>query len=78
VLHVPHKGNEAPKRLEKRNNLETGLRDAVYGLKEGTGNTLSTRGAIEERRGYASNKVGILQKKKMEQMELTRTNSSRF
>ena len=32
----------------------------VYGLKEGIGNILSTRGAIEERRGYIFNKVAIL------------------
>jgi len=64
VLHEPLKGNEAPQRLEKRNDLETGLEDAVRGLKEGIGNTLSTRGATEERRGYTSDKVGILQKKK--------------
>jgi hypothetical protein len=70
VLHEPLKGNEAPQRLKKRNDLETRLRDTVRGLKEGIGNTLSIRGAIEERRGYASNKVGILlKKKKMEQME---------
>jgi hypothetical protein len=32
-------------------------------LKEGIRNTLSTGGAIEERRGYAFDKVAILQKK---------------
>jgi hypothetical protein len=64
VLHEPLKGNEAPQRLEKRNDLETRLGDAVRGLKEGMGNTLSTGGATEERRGYASDKVGILPKKK--------------
>ncbi len=42
VLHEPLKGNEAPQRLEKRNDLETRLGDAVRGLKEGMGNTLST------------------------------------
>jgi hypothetical protein len=40
VLHDPLKKKEAPQRLEKRNNLETGLGDAVRGLKEGMGNTL--------------------------------------
>jgi hypothetical protein len=72
VLHKPLKGNEAPQRLEKWNNMETRLGDAVRGLKEGMGNTLSTGGATEERRGYASEKVGILpKKKKMEQMGTT-------
>jgi hypothetical protein len=35
------------------------------------GNTFSTGRATEERRGYASDKVGILQKKRIEQMETT-------
>ena len=69
VLYNPLKKKEVPQRLEKRNNLETGLGDAVHGLKEGIGNTLSTGGATEERRGYT--KVAILQKKEIEQIETT-------
>ncbi len=63
VLYNPLKKKEVPQRLEKRNNLETRLGDAVREIKEGIGNILSTRGAIEERRGYTFNKVAILQKK---------------
>jgi hypothetical protein len=71
------KKKEAPQRLEKRNNLETGLGDAVRGLKEGMGNTLSTGGATEERRGYA--KVAILQKKENRANgNYSCTNSSQF
>ena len=69
VLHDPLKKKEAPQRLEKRNNLETGLGDVVHGLKEGIGNTLSTRGATEERRGYISNKVVYYKKKKIKQIK---------
>jgi hypothetical protein len=79
VLHDPLKKKEAPQRLEKRNNLETGLGDAVRGLKEGMGNTLSTGGATEERRGYAFDKVAILQKKENRANgNYSCTNSSQF
>lgn len=79
VLHGPLDGNEAIQRLEKGNSLETGLGDAVLGPKEGTETTLSTGGAIEARRGYASDKMGILQKQENgANGNYSYTNGSRF
>jgi hypothetical protein len=45
VLYVRLKKKGGTSEARKRNNLETGLEDAVHGLKEGIGNTLSTGGA---------------------------------
>ena len=64
MLHERLRGKEAPNRLEKGNSLETELGDVARGLKDGMGNTVSTGGVRGERHGYASDKVGILRKKR--------------
>lgn len=62
VIHGPLKGKEAPHKPQKGSGLETEIGDAVRGLKDGVGNTLSTGGGRGKRGGYASIKVGVSEK----------------